>query len=120
MGDVRSRVLVDLGYDAAGYFEPNDRGAYSVNSITATPDADGSIMVHFGGCGDDRPNCVPIMEGWMYAVRLYRPRPEVLDGSWILSLGPYSRSPARNGPAGAGIQFGSRVRCLGCVVGCAG
>ena len=69
-------------YNAAGYFEPNDRNAYSVNNITATPDADGSITVHFGGCGDDRPNCLPIMEGWNYAVRLYRPRPEILDGSW--------------------------------------
>ena len=23
-----------------------------------------------------------IMEGWNYAVRLYRPRAEILDGSW--------------------------------------
>ena len=37
---------------------------------------------HFGGCGDDRPNCIPIIDGWNYAVRLYQPRPEVLDGSW--------------------------------------
>ena len=22
------------------------------------------------------------MDGWNYTVRLYRPRPEVLDGSW--------------------------------------
>src|SRR4029079_16729422 len=45
-------------YNAAGYFEPNDRDAYSVNNITATPDDDGSITVHFGGCADDRPNCL--------------------------------------------------------------
>jgi len=69
-------------YNAAGYFEPNDRDAYSVNSVTATPDDDGSITVHFGGCADDRPNCLPIMDGWNYAVRLYRPRPEILDGDW--------------------------------------
>jgi hypothetical protein len=69
-------------YDAEGFFEPNDRNANSLNSITATPDADGSITVHFGGCGDDRPNCLPIMEGWNYLVRLYRPHPEVIDGSW--------------------------------------
>ena len=69
-------------YNAAGYFEPNDRNGYSVNNITATPDEDGSITVHFGGCADDRPNCLPIMEGWNYAVRLYRPRPDILDGSW--------------------------------------
>ena len=28
------------------------------------------------------PNCLPIMDGWNYTVRLYRPRPEILDGSW--------------------------------------
>ena len=69
-------------YNAAGYFEPNDRNAYSVNNITATPDDDGSITVHFGGCADERPNCLPIMDGWNYAVRMYRPRAEVLDGRW--------------------------------------
>ena len=63
----------------AGYFEANDRNAYSVNNITGTPNADGAITVHFGGCGDDRPNCLPIMDGWNYAVRLYRPRPEILE-----------------------------------------
>ena len=69
-------------YNADGFFEPNDRDAYSVNNLTATPNADGSVTVHFGGCGDDRPNCLPITEGWNYTVRLYRPRPEVRDGSW--------------------------------------
>jgi len=52
---------------------------YSINNITATPNDDGSITVHFGGCGDGRPNCLPITDGWNYIVRLYRPRPEVLD-----------------------------------------
>ena len=69
-------------YNADGFFEPNDRGAYTVNNITATPDPDGSITIHFGGCGDGRPNCLPITEGWNYIVRLYRPRPEILDGTW--------------------------------------
>ena len=69
-------------YNADGYFEPNDRGAYTVNGLTATRDADGSVTVHFGGCADARPNCIPIMEGWNYTVRLYRPRAEVLDGTW--------------------------------------
>jgi hypothetical protein len=67
-------------YNADGFFEPNDRGAYSVNNITATPNDDGSITVRFGG--DDGPNLIPIMDGWNYTVRLYRPRPEILDGSW--------------------------------------
>jgi hypothetical protein len=68
-------------YNAAGYFEPNDRNAYSVNNLTAERDPDGSVTVHFGG-SDDRPNALPIVEGWNYTVRLYRPRPEILDGSW--------------------------------------
>lgn len=65
-------------YNARGYFEPNDRGAYSVNNVTAIPNDDGSITVRFGGCGDNRPNCLPIMDGWNYLVRLYRPRAEIL------------------------------------------
>lgn len=58
------------------------RDAVSVNNITATPDPDGSVTVHFGGATDDRPNCLPIMNGWNYLVRLYQPRPEILDGTW--------------------------------------
>jgi hypothetical protein len=69
-------------YNADGYFEPNDRGANSINNITATRDDDGSITVNFGDRDDDRPNRLPIMDGWNYIVRLYQPRPEVLDGSW--------------------------------------
>jgi hypothetical protein len=69
-------------YNAEGYFEPNDNNANSINNITATPNDDGSITVHFGGCGDDRPNCLPIMDGWNYLVRLYQPRPEILNGAW--------------------------------------
>lgn len=68
-------------YNADGFFEPNDQNAYSVNNITATPNDDGSVTVHFGGA-DDLPNMIPIMDGWNYLVRLYRPRPEIHDGSW--------------------------------------
>jgi hypothetical protein len=67
-------------YNAAGYFEPNDKGVVSVNSVTAARNDDGSVTVHFGD-GDD-PNTIGIMDGWNYAVRLYRPRAEILDGSW--------------------------------------
>jgi hypothetical protein len=69
-------------YDARGFFQPAAAGGVSVNSVTATPDDDGSVAVHFGGCGDGRPNCLALMEGWNYVVRLYRPRPAVLDGTW--------------------------------------
>jgi hypothetical protein len=69
-------------YNAAGYFEPNDRGAYSINNLTAARDQDGSVTIGFGGCDDGRPNCLPITDGWNYVVRLYRPRAEILDGTW--------------------------------------
>jgi hypothetical protein len=69
-------------YNRDGYFQPNERGAYSVNNLTALRNPDGSVTVHFGG-DDDRPNLLPIMDGWNYTVRLYRPRPDVLDGSWM-------------------------------------
>jgi hypothetical protein len=44
--------------------------------------ADGSVIVQFGGCNRDIANCLPIMPGWNYTVRLYRPRAEVLSGAW--------------------------------------
>lgn len=50
---------------------------------------DGSVTVHFGGCDDERVNCLPIMDGWSYVIRLFQPRPEILDGSWIFAaFGP--------------------------------
>jgi hypothetical protein len=73
-------------YNAAGYFEPNDRGAYSINNLTATRDQDGSVTIGFGGCEDGRPNCLPITDGWTYVVRLYRPRAEILDGTWAFPM----------------------------------
>jgi hypothetical protein len=56
--------------------------AYSLNNLTAKRNADGSIPVQFGGCDGKVPNCLPIMPGWNYAVRLYRPRAEILNGTW--------------------------------------
>ncbi len=69
-------------YNAKGYFEKNDRNAYSVNNLTAKKDADGSVTVQFGGCDGNVLNCLPIMPGWNYIVRLYRPRPAILSGEW--------------------------------------
>jgi hypothetical protein len=69
-------------YNAAGYFEKNPLSAYSLNNITAKPDASGAYTVQFGGCEKATPNCLPIMKGWNYTVRLYRPRKEILGGTW--------------------------------------
>jgi len=69
-------------YNAEGYLQANPQNAYSLNNITAKKDAVGSVTVRFGGCEGKTPNCLPIMPGWNYLVRLYRPRPEVLSGAW--------------------------------------
>ena len=36
------------------------------------------MIVQFGGCDGKIPNCLPIVHGWNYIVRLYRPRAEIL------------------------------------------
>jgi hypothetical protein len=70
-------------YGADGYFHKNDRDAYSINSVTAKRDGDGSVTIQFGACDGKTPNCLPITPGWNYWVRLYRPRPEILHGEWV-------------------------------------
>lgn len=75
-------------YNAAGYFEPNDAGAYTINNITADKNADGSVTVRFGDYPAGTNNAIPTPDGWNYLVRLYRPRPEVLDGTWTFPVLP--------------------------------
>jgi hypothetical protein len=69
-------------YDAEGYYEKNPYNAYTVNSITGRKGSDGAVTIQFGGCDGKIPNCLPIMKGWNYTVRLYRPRAEILNGTW--------------------------------------
>ncbi len=69
-------------YDAQGYYQPNEFGAYTLNDRTAETGPDGAVTIQFGGCDGIIPNCLPTTEGWNYMVRLYRPGPEILDGSW--------------------------------------
>lgn len=69
-------------YNKDGYFQKNAFNSYSVNNISGKPNKDGSFTVHLGGCKDKRVNCIPLTDGWNYAVRLYRPRPEILNGTW--------------------------------------
>ncbi len=69
-------------YNAEGFFEKNDLDAYSVNDITAKKAEDGAVDIQFGGCDGQVPNCLPVGAGWNYAVRMYRPRAEILNGTW--------------------------------------
>ena len=69
-------------YNAKGYYEPNKLNAYTLNNVTAKHDDDGTVHVQFGDCNGKVSNCLPITKGWNYMVRLYRPRANILDGTW--------------------------------------
>ena len=71
-------------YNAEGFFEKNPYDRYTVNSVTATPNSDGSVTIRFVTGEPTRPNSIPVPPGWNYLVRLYRPRPSFFDGSWRL------------------------------------
>ena len=68
-------------YDDKGFLPVNDYDAYSFNNVTAKKDDDGSITIHFGG-DPEADNFLPIVPGWNYIVRMYKPGPEILNGSW--------------------------------------
>ena len=68
-------------YDEEGWMPVNKYNAYSFNDVTAKKDKDGSITIHFGG-DPKADNFLPIVKGWSYIVRLYKPKKEILDGSW--------------------------------------
>jgi hypothetical protein len=70
-------------YNAKGYFESNAMNSYSINSLTAKPNPDGSTTVQFGGCQKGTSNCLVTPAGWNYVARLYRPRKEIIDGTWL-------------------------------------
>lgn len=55
-----------------------------VNSSNVKLNADGGFTVYFGSkeaCGEV-PNRVDVTEGWNYLMRIYRPGPSVLNGSY--------------------------------------
>jgi hypothetical protein len=69
-------------YNRDGYFEANRYDTYSVNSVTATAEADGSVVVNLSPEDEGLANHVYVMDGWNYVVRLYRPHSVVLDKTW--------------------------------------
>jgi hypothetical protein len=68
-------------YNADGYLEANDLGLNSYNNFSAKPNEDGSYTIHLGG-DPKSVNYLPITKGWNYAIRMYQPRKEILDGTW--------------------------------------
>ncbi|MDX2416619.1 MAG: DUF1214 domain-containing protein [Xanthomonadales bacterium] len=68
-------------YNEDGYLDATDLGVNSYNNFSAKPNEDGSYTIHFGG-DPKSVNYLPISKGWNYAVRMYLPRKEILDGAW--------------------------------------
>lgn len=72
-------------YNAEGFFEPNPADRYTINSITAAREDDGSVVVRFvEDPSTNVPNAIPVTEGWNFLVRLYRPRAAYFDGTWTV------------------------------------
>ena len=69
-------------YNAEGYFEANPYDSYNINSVTARPEPDGSVTVDLAPTPDEFANHLFVADGWNYALRFYRPRTEILDGTW--------------------------------------
>jgi hypothetical protein len=81
-------------YNAEGFFEPNDKDLYSVNSVTGHRGDDGSVTVRFVASAENLPaNAIVTPPEWNYLIRLYRPRAEILERRWTPpTLTPFSRS----------------------------
>lgn len=68
-------------YNKDGFFTPNDLNAYSFNSVTAKPNADQTVTIHFGGDASAE-NFLPITPGWNYVLRCYLPGWQIIEGNW--------------------------------------
>jgi hypothetical protein len=70
-------------YNQDGFFEANPYQSYSINDVTAVPNADGSVTINFSTEPGSLNNFLYIMEGWSYVVRLYQPHAIALSGDWV-------------------------------------
>ncbi len=69
-------------YNRDGYFEANPYDSYGLNSVTASPDENGKVILNLSPERSDLANHVYIMDGWNYVLRLYQPQASVLDKTW--------------------------------------
>jgi hypothetical protein len=70
-------------YGADGYMKSVNN---ILNAANTQMNADGTLTVHFGSQADcgDVPNRLDVSEGWNFLMRVYRPGPSVLNGSYKL------------------------------------
>ena len=82
-GRAGRRVLVGQRLQRAGLLrEEPVRRLFAQQHHRRRRTATARSTIQFGGCDGKIPNCLPIMKGWNYTVRLYRPRAEILNGKW--------------------------------------
>jgi hypothetical protein len=68
-------------YNQERFMVPNEYNSYSLNSLTSKKNEDGTTTLHLGG-NPKADNYLYIPKDWLYIVRFYQPRKEILDGSW--------------------------------------
>ena len=70
-------------YNTNGFLEYNTMDSYSLNSLTAKPEADGTYVIYFSQTkADYMTNWIWIFPGWNYAVRLYEPEEPIINNEW--------------------------------------
>ena len=70
-------------YDDEGWMSVNKHKAYSFNNVTAKKNQ-GRKYYHPLGGGPKANNFLPIVPGWNYIVRLYKPKKR--DPGWKLDI----------------------------------
>jgi hypothetical protein len=78
---VEPRIWQTNIVNALKWRDLKDANSLSFNNITAKKDSAGGVTIHFGG-DPKQSNYIPITKSGNYIARLYRPRAEILDGSW--------------------------------------
>lgn len=66
-------------YDEKGFPQTD---TYNINSAFAETEADGSVIIHFGG-DKSAKNYMETFDGWNFTLRMYQPTQVVLDGTWV-------------------------------------
>ena len=66
-------------YDSDGYPHGD---YYNINSSFATCNADGDVLIRFGGEDKTVDNYLDIFDGWTFVLRLYLPQEAYFNGTW--------------------------------------
>jgi hypothetical protein len=65
-------------YDKGGFCITD---TYNINSQFAKKDANGAVVIHFGG-DKNQDNYMEIFKDWTFILRLYLPKENYMDKTW--------------------------------------